>query len=398
MTDQAEFDQNGAFEGLISRMKKSGLRPPPDLRDRCLPSDPAVLKAPLLTPWALATLRRRPLLTYTALPALTALVSLICVGLPIIRSRSELASAALLGAAISDLGRVSAVHVSTHIDDGPGSPVKESWETWSVRDLGHRTEDEHLLSIYNIPKAEMYVLDRTTNTMTTTKLDESGLTLEFLRRGLPEESVLVVCMHQAESNSRTITDELVDEADRTLRRITAIDDRGHPIQVNIDPRTNLVTQTESWTFPLESSPSVRVVTTFDYPAFEAIDRTLFELPAQQGVVTQETAPDQRAMMQCLFNLQDTFAALTSYSAAHGGELPADLDPALRDWEGFRESMLYCPLSSPGAEHRYLWDTRELKAPFDELDSDAVLMQCKRHPGGTIELYGDGHAMFVQEAP
>lgn len=397
MTEPTKPNESDHVEELVRKTRGIHvIAPPEDLRELCLPGDPPTHQAARLSLWELLTMQRWQFVKHAALPVSICFLCLVVVCLSPLWFQTQSGSAAILEAVISGFDEISAVHIATRVDDGVGTPTKESWEVWSVRGLGHRSDSEGSIRIYNIPKGTLYVLDRASNVVTTSKLEESALTLEFLRRGEAEKNVHALIV-QAKSKSQGFGDELVQDDGREFRRMKGTDTLGRPIIVDIDPATNRVIRTQSWTHASEHYPSVRSVVTFDYPAAHEIESTHFELVIPEGVAIQQATPDQEALRQCMTNLQDIFYALMQFSEMHDGRLPSEAEMAVRQWEGFRESMLFCPLSRPGVTFSYIWRLSELDVDsLYDVKWDVVLLECKQHAGGAVQVYAGGHAMFVPD--
>jgi nucleotide-binding universal stress UspA family protein len=99
----------------------------------------------------------------------------------------RLAAAQALDAALSAFGEVNAVYVLVTVDRGAGSDVQESWEYWTVRDVGSRFElTDQYIEIYDASDRRRSTLDRTTGTVEVMTVED-----RMLQREIPEARELI---------------------------------------------------------------------------------------------------------------------------------------------------------------------------------------------------------------
>ena len=300
------------------------------------------------------------------------------------------AAADLLLEAHAAIKSAPAIHIVTEIDDGPGTPIVESWQVWSVVGLGIRTESATFINGYNERTKTQWYYNRCTEVARITQQQETSIGHGFLQRGRLEQNIEYLLV-KARGDEDDFRDDQVLVDGQPRRRMSCQDERGYVRAVELDAATLRILRTESWTRVVEGSAPQpqRVVTKFHHLLSEEVDPSLFELRIDEGVEVLTATAKDAAIHQCSINLRDLMSALGDTG------WPADTEKAIREWEGFRESMLRCPLVRPTGSLQYSISERAAAAasPCD-LPSDVVVFECDRHDGVLIRGYVDGHAMAV----
>ena len=330
---------------------------------------------------------RSPRLRWLGGPAVAAAILVLLVWIGPLSTGVPRASAEVLRVAMSSLEQADSVHILTEVDEGPNTAVFRSWELWCDQTLGYRTDHASYVEVYNAVKHRRYTYDRLADTLEETELYDPVMVLVFLRRSKVEHNCNTLRV-QAMSGDERFEDETLTRGNRTIRRMSGLDELGRPIIVDIDPHAGRVLRTESWTMPSDDYPSVRVVKTFEFLSPDEIDPALFEPPHGEATQRQTPSDDEQERVQCMSNLRSIMSLISTYAHERDGALPSALGD-LKDLTDFDPALLACP-HGPAP---YTYHARELGAQhFDDLPFDAVVVECVNHAGRVIRGFGGGHAM------
>lgn len=384
--------------GLGTLSETELMDPPEALRNQCLPVPGETSGTRLLTRRDTLWLRARGVVPTGLRLAVVLIVGVAAVSLWDRPYATPLASAEILQEAISSLGTVTGIHITTEVDSGEETTLLDRWEIWSVLDLGIRDEHFGFVSIYNEKKRKRYEYDKTSAKVTITEHQETGIGREFLRRGRQDENLQYLLVKACDS-SPDFTDEDIVIDGQLIRRLSCRDDRGYPIIVDLDPFARRILRTESRLCRVENNETEprRVITRYEHLESGDVDASFFELdwPAVTEVVV--TPPDFAAKRQCLTNLRDLVYVLMLYEEDHANALPGDVEQAIRSSEGFRESSLHCPLVQTNGKLQYWLNPDALKAKsIWDLPPDTVIFECILHEDSAVRSYADGHSAVVGE--
>ncbi|MHC5004178.1 MAG: hypothetical protein ACYTJ0_13770 [Planctomycetota bacterium] len=323
--------------------------------------------------------RRRMIGRGIGLAAAAGLVLAVALGVPTGRT----AAAAMLEAALAALEGVAAVHVTTMIDDGEGTPSLFAGELWAVRDRGTRFEDEHSVAVYDAQAGRRSLLDRATGTVEVTSVQDPMMLRVLLERA--DATRNVTALHAiALRDEGAVTERRIRRDGRRLLQLEGLDGRGREIVVVLDPDTQRMVQTMAWTVPTGDAPARRIITSFTYPDPASLDSTLFDtVPAE---ATRVVEPDEiaQARMQCMVMLRDLATMVVTYADEHG-VLPKSLDDLAPYADRPMERYAACDV--PGGEPAAIVSRlAELEAAMSSKD---VLFEC-RFADSLIRAFGDGH--------
>ncbi|HKQ47485.1 MAG TPA: hypothetical protein VJZ71_05410 [Phycisphaerae bacterium] len=297
-----------------------------------------------------------------------------------------------LQSAFGAMKSAEAIHIKNELDKGKGTPVTQSWDCWSASGLGYRSDLPGHTEIYDEKSRRMYrggpeggaVVERY----------ETSIGTELLRRGRQEESIEYLIARQR-CGDANVRHERIEANGKLIHRISCSDDASRPLVVEFDPAEMRILKTESWTRRDKTTGEepTRVVTTYEYPSLAQLDPKLFEIPdGNQRAGVHVVPSDQAALEQCLTNLRDIAGQMMKYEEHHPEGLPADLEKAIRSEEGFRESMLHCPLIPTNGRLQYESKLKPGTKSFAEMPFDSVVFECRNHGGRVAQVYGGGHAM------
>lgn len=382
---------------LERQIQRIRFEPPPEwLLERCMPPAPGPLGSGTANEMERTGNLKATLLTRAIPLGLAASIGITTLTLLLGWPKTPKASAEVLRAALAALETPPAIHIVTETDDGPGTPLRERWEIWSAKGLGYRMEDSCSLEVYDARNAMRYVRDKTTNEAQMTDLDDSALMLEFLGRGELKRSLRMLAQ-AAEDVEVSVADEPIQGLEKSTRRLSLTDANGRPVLADIDLTMERILRIEFWTAPSVDRAPVRVVSAFEYFAADDLSPSLFEALALGDAHIRRTSSDRAALQQCLTNLRDLATAVLDYAEHHGGTMPVDVE-LVRQWEGFRETMLFCPTKVSNGTVQYVNYLKELGGRrCAELSWDTPLFECGRHAQGTLRSFVGGHAMLVPEA-
>ncbi len=290
-------------------------------------------------------------------------------------------------AATQPAARIDAVHVHVQVDDGNGTAVKEEWDYWAARSVGHRTEMNAHVSMYSAADRRTYEGPTKDGPFTSQRANDGTIILEYLRRGDVRRNVEMQLVEDARATPG-FREESIEVNGRTINRLTA-ESRSHKtVVVDIDPKLNRVLRSESWTSPPKGERPSRSITTYDYPDPKTVGPDFFKPPATAPIIAADFLAGASARSECITQLRGLAGLLWEYAAAHDGKLPAALTD-LRGMEGMEESMLTCPGGLP-LEYPAAGRTLEDANPTD------TIVECKNHPGYTVKAFADGHAEVINE--
>ncbi len=397
MTEEDDHMRTALDEELESRLSGHDAPPPPGgLRDRCLPAEDDTRTKPVFSWKELALMHASRRIPHAArIAAVLVMASFLAWGWSH-WADGRVASAEILQGALATLENAPAVHITTEVYTGPGTMVLDRWEILSVAGLGFRSDHSDHIEVYNEKTKKRYSYYPNESVVRVTEQQETSIGYEFLRRGRQDENVHYMIV-QAREGSLSFRDEAVMVDGRAIRRLSCDDERGYAVIVELDPAVGRVLRTESWTHVVEGSAPQpqRVVTRFDYPDLEEIDPSLFRFEADSETEMSVATPSQASLNQCLTNLRDLVGSLWIYEGKHPEGLPSDLEGVIRGWEGFRESMLHCPLVRPDGTLQYSCTLKALGVnSVVNLPWDSVVFECDRHEDVIVQSYGGSHAMTV----
>lgn len=287
-----------------------------------------------------------------------------------------------------------AIHITTEIDKGEGTPVTESWDVWAAAGLGYRANHPSQTEVFDEQKKRLCRMGPRGMSGEILYGYETCMSSEFLRRGRQEESIEYL-IAQEKCGNPSFQKQEIDVNGTIIHKITCNDELSRPIAVEFDPLSRHILRTESWIRPNKESgiESTRIVTRYEYPQIGKLDPKLFEIPEpnpRTGI--KVVNPDETAMQACLSNLRDVVGLMMKYEEHHQEGLPSDLEKAIRSEEGFRESMLHCPLMPANGKLQYASELKPGTKSFVEIPFDTVIFECRNHKGRVVQVYGGGHAM------
>ncbi len=290
-------------------------------------------------------------------------------------------------AATQPAARIDAVHVHVQVDDGNGTAVKEEWDYWAARAVGHRTEMNSHVSMYSAADRRSYEGPTKDGPFTSQRANDGTLIIEYLRRGDVRYNP-DFCIDERLRAKGNVREEVIEVNGRTIRRLTTELPRHKTVVVDIDPKLERVIRAERWIEPQNEQKPFRVVEIFDYPDPKTLGPDFFKPPATAPIIAADFLAGASARTECITQLRGLAGLLAQYAAAHDGKLPAALTD-LRGMEGMEESMLLCPGGQPldyPAAGRLLDDTK----PTD------TLVEGNNHPGYPHPAVADGHADVLSD--
>lgn len=304
-------------------------------------------------------------------------------------SQKAVMPAEVLQASRNQLHSVPAIHIITTTSDAQDSPTS-SWETWSAKGLGYRSENGGVVDIYSEKLKKQYSIPAPGGTVSIVENYETSMGAEFRSRGLRDDCIENIIDLACRDNS-SFHNETFESQGRLLHRASCRDQFGHPISVEYDPEAKRILRTESWTRAATDSPnSKKIVTAYEYPDLATLDPKLFE-PEMPANTTVQVAPsDEQSRIQCMTNLRDLLGAIYDYEAGHPEGLPDDLLQAIKDTKFYRPSLLNCPLLKDTGKLQYQCNIPQGNRSVTNLPYPTVVFDCKLHNGYTVMGFADGH--------
>lgn len=313
------------------------------------------------------------------------------------RTNMPVALGDVLESASNDSGEAKAVCIRTRTDLGPDTEVRDSWTTWIAAGLGHRTEMVGQIEVYDQENRREGHFDPSGKLLTLVKDQETSIGSEFLRRSRISDCVeyMIIKARQPECG---IESETLDFSGVRIQRLSCVDEYGHDIVVELDPARNRILRTESWTVSTKHDDKiidpVRVVTKYEYPDIDAIDRSLFHVPDPDARTVVAT-DDQAALQQCMINIRDILGAFFRYEDDHSNGIPDDIAAFLKSKDGFRESMMHCPLTPADRTFQYQIRFPNGARSLVSAHYSAVIIECTAHQKNIVRGFADGHCESVK---
>lgn len=233
------------------------------------------------------------------------------------------ASAEALRGALNSLDLLEAVEIASSTDHGPGTDVQPLWKGVAVRDVGFRLEGEGHTQIYNHIQRRQVTIE---GDLVRIAEIRDATSLANLLQHFTADNRLQELRQSTQRDGGELRDELVQIDGRNIRRFSARDSQGRPVELEVDPQTWRVLHCVSWTLPTDDQPALRQRWAFAYPDATTIDRRMFDPPSTENAkVIREPA----GRPQCMVNIRNLAMAVQLYASEHEDRLPLTIRDLLR---------------------------------------------------------------------